>query len=264
MQKYLDLLGQVMETGVDRPDRTGTGTRSVFGGHVRFNLNDGFPAVTTKKLAFKTMTTELIWFLKGETNIQYLQENNCKIWNEWADDDGNLGPVYGKQWRAWQGNDGRVHDQIQTVLDGIQNNPYGRRHIVNAWNVGDLDQMALPPCHMFFQFYVANDQLSISVYQRSADLFLGVPFNFASYALLTHMMAQVSGLGVGDLVYTFGDMHIYHNHFDQVAEQRKRAPKPLPKLWLNPDVKKLEDFTLADIKLEGYEHHPSIKAPVAV
>ncbi|MCP4502910.1 MAG: thymidylate synthase [Deltaproteobacteria bacterium] len=264
MQTYLDLLGNVLETGSQRDDRTGTGTRSLFGAQIRFDLNKGFPAVTTKKLAFKTMATELIWFLKGDTNIAYLQENKCKIWNEWADDDGNLGPVYGKQWRSWEGKDGQVHDQIQTVIDNLKTDPYSRRHIVSAWNVGDLDKMTLPPCHLLFQFYVADGRLSCSAYQRSADLFLGVPFNIASYALLTHMMAQVTGLGVGDLVYTFGDLHIYNNHVDQVAEQRRRTPGDLPKLRLNPEVNRIEDFGLSDIQLENYQPQAAIKAPVAV
>lgn len=264
MQNYLDLLKDVMEKGSQRDDRTGTGTRSLFGAQMRFDLNEGFPAVTTKKLAFKTMATELIWFLKGSTNIAYLQENKCRIWNEWAAFDGELGPVYGKQWRAWEGTDGRVHDQIQVVLDNLKSNPCSRRHIVSAWNVGDLDKMALPPCHLLFQFYVADGRLSCSVYQRSADLFLGVPFNLASYALLTHMIAQVSGLKVADLVYTFGDLHIYNNHQDQVAEQLSRTPRALPRLHLNPEVQKLEDFGRSDIKLFSYTPAPGIKAPVAI
>lgn len=264
MQQYLDLLSHVMETGTDRMDRTGTGTRGVFGYQMRFDLADGFPMVTTKKLHKKSIVHELIWFLAGDTNIGYLKDNKVRIWDEWADVNGDLGPVYGKQWRRWEGPDGAVIDQVSKVIEFIQKNPYSRRHIVSAWNPADVDDMALPPCHCLFQFHVANGKLSCQLYQRSADIFLGVPFNIASYALLTHMMAQICGLEVGDFVHTFGDAHIYSNHFEQVKEQLKRTPKPLPKLTLNPEVKSLYDFTYADVKITGYASHPHIAGKVAV
>jgi len=264
MQQYLDLLSHVMENGTDRGDRTGTGTRGVFGYQMRFNLADGFPMVTTKKLHKKSIVHELIWFLAGDTNITYLQENGVRIWDEWADDSGDLGPVYGKQWRRWEGPDGAVIDQVDKVIEAIKTNPNSRRHIVSAWNPADVDDMALPPCHCLFQFHVANGKLSCQLYQRSADIFLGVPFNIASYALLTHMMAQVCGLEVGDFVHTFGDAHIYSNHFEQVKEQLSRAPMPLPKLKLNPDVKSIYDFKYEDVKILGYKAHPHIAGKVAV
>lgn len=253
-----------MDTGTDRGDRTGTGTRGVFGYQMRFDLADGFPMVTTKKLHKKSIVHELIWFLAGDTNIKYLQENGVKIWDEWADADGDLGPVYGKQWRRWEGPNGAVIDQVSNVIDAIKTNPNSRRHIISAWNPADVDDMALPPCHCLFQFHVANGRLSCQLYQRSADIFLGVPFNIASYALLTHMMAQVCGLKAGDFVHTFGDAHVYSNHFDQVKEQLSRAPMPLPRLELNPEVKSIYDFTYDDIKIKGYKAHPHIAGKVAV
>ncbi|NNE58897.1 MAG: thymidylate synthase [Hellea sp.] len=264
MQAYLDLLSHVMDNGIDRMDRTGTGTRGVFGYQMRFDLADGFPMVTTKKLHIKSIIHELIWFLAGDTNIKYLKDNKVRIWDEWADENGDLGPVYGKQWRRWETADGSVIDQVTNVIEAIKNNPYSRRHIVSAWNPADVDDMALPPCHCLFQFHVADGKLSCQLYQRSADIFLGVPFNIASYALLTHMIAQVCDLEVGDFVHTFGDAHIYSNHFEQVKEQLKRAPKPLPKLWLNPQIKSVFDFTGADIKIHDYEAHPHIAGKVAV
>ena len=269
MQQYLDLLEHVMENGTDRMDRTGTGTRGVFGHQMRFNLADGFPMVTTKKLHKKSIVHELIWFLAGDTNIKYLQDNKVRIWDEWADANGDLGPVYGKQWRRWEGPDGAVIDQVDKVVEAIKTNPYSRRHIVSAWNPADVDDMALPPCHCLFQFHVAPQEtgkakLSCQLYQRSADIFLGVPFNIASYALLVHMMAQVCDLEVGDFVHTFGDAHIYSNHFEQVREQLTRTPFPLPRLKLNKDVKSLYDFTYEDVKIFGYEAHPHIKGEVAV
>ncbi len=264
MQQYLDLLSHVMDKGKDRMDRTGTGTRGVFGHQMRFDLSEGFPMVTTKKLHKGSIIHELIWFLAGDTNIKYLQENKVRIWDEWADENGDLGPVYGKQWRRWEGPDGSVIDQVDKVIDAIKNNPHSRRHIVSAWNPADVDDMALPPCHCLFQFFVADGKLSCQLYQRSADIFLGVPFNIASYALLTHMMAQVCGLKVGDFVHTFGDAHIYSNHFEQVREQLSREPKPLPRLKLNKDVQSIYDFTYADVKIFGYEAHPHIAGKVAV
>ncbi len=264
MQQYLDLLSHVMENGVDRGDRTGTGTRGVFGYQMRFDLADGFPMVTTKKLHKKSIVHELIWFLAGDTNIGYLQENGVRIWDEWADDAGDLGPVYGKQWRRWEGPDGAVIDQVDKVIDAIKTNPNSRRHIVSAWNPADVDDMALPPCHCLFQFHVADGKLSCQLYQRSADIFLGVPFNIASYALLTHMMAQVCGLEVGDFVHTFGDAHIYSNHFEQVKEQLSREPMPLPRVKLNKDVTSIYDFTYDDVKILGYKAHPHIAGKVAV
>lgn len=264
MQAYLDLLNHVMNNGVRKEDRTGTGTLSVFGYQMRFNLADGFPMVTTKKLHTRSIFHELLWFLKGDTNIAYLKENGVSIWDEWADKDGNLGPVYGYQWRSWPTPDGRHIDQISNLITQIKKNPDSRRLLVNAWNVGEIEKMALPPCHILFQFYVADGKLSCQLYQRSADLFLGVPFNIASYALLTHMVAQVCGLQPGDFVHTFGDVHIYSNHMDQVKLQLSRTPKPLPKLELNPDISNLFDFTFNDIKVTGYEPWPAIKADVAV
>ena len=270
MQQYLDLLSHVMENGTDRMDRTGTGTRGVFGYQMRFDLSEGFPMVTTKKLHKKSIVHELIWFLAGDTNIGYLKENGVRIWDEWADENGDLGPVYGKQWRRWEGPDGAVIDQVDRVIDAIKNNPHSRRHIVSAWNPADVDDMALPPCHCLFQFFVSpdpaggKDKLSCQLYQRSADIFLGVPFNIASYALLVHMVAQVCDLAVGDFVHTFGDAHIYSNHFEQVTKQLTRKPKPLPTLELNPDVKSVFDFTYDDIEIVGYEAHPHIAGKVAV
>ena len=264
MQQYLNLLRHVMDRGVDRMDRTGTGTRGVFGHQMRFDLSEGFPMVTTKKLHKKSIVHELIWFLAGDTNIKYLQDNKVRIWDEWADANGDLGPVYGKQWRRWEGPEGKVIDQVKNVVEAIKNNPYSRRHIVSAWNPADVDDMALPPCHCLFQFHVAEGRLSCQLYQRSADIFLGVPFNIASYALLVHMMAQVCDLDVGDFVHTFGDAHIYANHFEQVELQLSREPMKLPRLKLNPDVKKIDGFTYADVKILGYKAHPHIAGKVAV
>lgn len=264
MKQYLDLLDHIINKGTDKGDRTGTGTRSVFGYQMRFDLSEGFPMVTTKKVHFKSVVYELLWFLKGDTNVKYLQENGVRIWNEWADEDGNLGPVYGKQWREWTCADGSVIDQVANVIETIKSNPNSRRIIVNAWNVGDLPHMALSPCHCMFQFYVAEGKLSCQLYQRSADVFLGVPFNIASYALLTMMIAQVCGLSVGDFVHTFGDVHLYNNHFEQARLQLSREPKPLCKIKINPDKKDINNFEFEDFELIGYEHHPHIKAPVAV
>jgi thymidylate synthase len=264
MQQYLDLLRHVLEHGTEKADRTGTGTRSVFGWQLRFDLAAGFPLVTTKKLHLRSIVHELLWFLKGETNVAYLRDNKVTIWDEWADEHGELGPVYGKQWRRWSAADGSEIDQIKWVVEEIKRNPDSRRLIVSAWNVADLPKMALMPCHALFQFYVADGRLSCQLYQRSADLFLGVPFNIASYALLTHMMAQATGLGVGDFIHTFGDAHIYSNHFDQVREQLARTPRALPRLVLNPDVRDLFAFAYDDIRFEDYDPLPAIKAPVAV
>lgn len=264
MQQYHDLMRHVMKHGTDKGDRTGTGTRSVFGYQMRFALADGFPMVTTKKLHLRSIIHELLWFLKGDTNIAYLKENGVSIWDEWADENGDLGPVYGYQWRSWPAPDGRHIDQIKGLLDSIRNNPDSRRHIVSAWNPALVDDMALPPCHCLFQFYVANGTLSCQLYQRSADIFLGVPFNIASYALLTHMIAHVCGLKVGDFVHTFGDAHIYANHFEQVETQLAREPRPLPTLTIQRQVTDLFDFTFDDFAIEGYDPHPHIKAPVAV
>ena len=264
MKSYLDFLQHVLDNGQDKADRTGTGTRSVFGYQMRFNLADGFPLVTTKKLHLRSIIHELLWFLKGDTNIVYLKDNKVSIWDEWADANGDLGPVYGKQWRSWQGADGQAIDQIAWLVDEIKRNPDSRRLIVSAWNVGELKDMALMPCHCLFQFYVADGKLSCQLYQRSADIFLGVPFNIASYALLTHMIAQVCGLGVGDFVHSFGDAHIYRNHFEQAQEQLSRTPGKLPALKLNPDVSDLFAFTFDDIEITGYEPQAAIKAPVAV
>jgi thymidylate synthase len=254
----------ILTNGVIKEDRTGTGTISTFGYQMRYNLNDGFPMVTTKKLHLRSIIHELLWFLKGVTNIKYLKDNNVSIWNEWADENGNLGPVYGKQWRSWETADGRKIDQISNVIEQIKKNPDSRRLLVVAFNPSDVDKMALPPCHAFFQFYVANGKLSCQLYQRSADVFLGVPFNIASYALLTHMVAQVCNLKVGDFVHTLGDAHLYSNHLEQVKTQLQREFKPLPKLKLNPDIKNIFDFKFEDIIIENYECHPAIKAEVAV
>ena len=264
MRAYLDLLKDVMANGERREDRTGTGTLSVFGRQTRYDLADGFPLVTTKKVHLKSIIYELLWFLRGETNAKWLQERKVRIWNEWADEDGELGPVYGKQWRAWQGVDGAVVDQIAEAVTAIRENPTSRRIIVNAWNVAQLPQMALPPCHMMFQFYVGGGRLSCQLYQRSADIFLGVPFNIASYALLTMMMAQVCGLKPGELVHTFGDLHLYCNHLEQATLQLSRQPRPLATMCINPEVTSIDGFTYQDFELQGYEPHRRIRAPVAV
>ena len=264
MRQYLDLLRHVLEHGAEKADRTGTGTRSVFGWQLRFALDEGFPLVTTKKLHLRSIIHELLWFLQGQTNIGYLKENKVSIWDEWADAEGELGPVYGKQWRRWTGSDGVEIDQMRWVVEEIKRNPDSRRLIVSAWNVADLPKMALMPCHTLFQFYVANGRLSCQLYQRSADIFLGVPFNIASYALLTQMMAQVTGLQPGEFVHTFGDAHLYHNHFDQARTQLARAPYAPPQMLINPDRKDIFAFEYSDFKLEGYQAHPTIKAPIAV
>ncbi len=264
MKQYLDLLKLVRDSGTKKEDRTGTGTYSVFGHQMRFNLQDGFPLVTTKKVHTKSIIHELLWFLKGETNIRYLKENGVSIWDDWADQEGNLGPVYGSQWRSWKTAKGTSIDQIKNVIEQIKKNPDSRRLLVSAWNVGEIDQMALPPCHILFQFYVADGKLSCQLYQRSADLFLGVPFNIASYALLTHMIAQVCELKAGDFIHTLGDAHIYSNHSDQVNLQLSREPRPLPILQLNPLVKNIFDFRFEDIVIKNYDPHPHIKAEVAV
>ena len=263
-QQYLDLLRTVLETGVDRPDRTGTGTRSIFGHQMRFDLSRGFPLLTTKKLHVKSIIYEVLWFLRGDTNVRWLQEHGVKIWDEWADENGDLGPVYGSQWRSWPDGRGGTIDQIANVVEAIKTKPDSRRHIVTAWNPAEVDEMALPPCHCLFQFYVAQGRLSCQLYQRSADIFLGVPFNIASYALLTHMVAQVTGLGVGDFVHTFGDAHLYLNHVQQAHEQLSRMPRPLPRLTLNPDRHSIFDFEFEDFMLTGYDPHPHIKAEVSV
>ena len=264
MKQYLDLLSHIMEHGTDKSDRTGTGTRSVFGYQMRFNLADGFPLLTTKKLHLKSIIHELLWFLKGDTNARYLQENGVRIWNEWADENGDLGHIYGYQWRSWPDYNGGHIDQISEVIETIKNNPDSRRIIVSAWNVADLPNMNLPPCHAFFQFYVADGKLSLQLYQRSAESFLGVPFNIASYALLLMMVAQVTGLEVGDFVHTLGDAHIYNNHFEQIKEQLSRDPRKLPRMVINPDVKNIFDFKYEDFTLEDYDPHPNIKGVVAV
>lgn len=264
MQQYLDLLRHILENGAEKTDRTGTGTRSVFGYQMRFDLSEGFPMVTTKKLHLRSIIHELLWFLKGETNIAYLKENGVSIWDEWADANGDLGPVYGKQWRSWQGADGKTVDQIAELIHQIKTNPDSRRLIVSAWNVAELPKMALMPCHTLFQFYVANGKLSCQLYQRSADVFLGVPFNIASYALLTLMVASVCGLEPGDFVHSFGDVHLYNNHVEQAKLQLSRTPFPLPAMKVNPAVKDIFGFVYEDFTLEGYQSHPGIKAPVAV
>ena len=264
MRQYLDLVQHVLDNGILKEDRTGTGTKSVFGYQMRFDLANGFPMVTTKKLHLKSIIHELLWFLQGDTNVKYLQDNGVKIWNAWAREDGDLGPVYGKQWRSWGAPSGETIDQIKNVVEQIKTNPDSRRIIVSAWNVGELENMALMPCHAFFQFYVANGKLSLQLYQRSADIFLGVPFNIASYALLLKMMAQVTGLEEGEFVHTFGDAHIYSNHFEQMKLQLSRDPKPLPKMNLNPDVKDILDFKYEDFELVDYTSHPHIKGKVAV
>ena len=264
MTNYLELLRHIKENGTDKTDRTGTGTRSVFGYQIRFDLSQGFPLVTTKKLHLKSIIYELLWFLKGDTNIKYLKDNSVSIWDEWADENGDLGPVYGAQWRSWQGANGKTIDQITEVIDQIKKNHDSRRLIVSAWNVAEIPNMALAPCHAMFQFYVADGKLSLQLYQRSADVFLGVPFNIASYALLLMMMAQVCDLEVGEFVHTFGDVHIYNNHFEQVEKQLSREPKSLPTMKLNPNIKNIFDFDFDDFTLENYDPHPGIKAPVAV
>lgn len=264
MKQYQDLLKHILENGTKKTDRTGTGTISVFGYQMRFNLQEGFPLVTTKKVHTKSIIHELLWFIKGETNTAYLKENNVSIWDEWADADGNLGPVYGKQWRSWATTDGRSIDQLKEVLKQLKNSPDSRRIIVSAWNVGELSQMALMPCHALFQFYVADNKLSCQLYQRSADVFLGVPFNIASYALLTMMIAQECGLEAHEFIWTGGDTHIYSNHLEQVELQLSREPRKLPKMWMNPEVKSIFDFKYEDFRLEDYDPYPAIKAPVAV
>jgi thymidylate synthase len=264
MKQYLELMRHVRDHGAEKSDRTGTGTLSVFGYQMRFDLTEGFPALTTKKLHFKSIIHELLWFLQGDTNIQYLKEKDVSIWDEWADENGDLGPVYGAQWRTWNTADGRSLDQISDVIDQIKQNPDSRRLIVSAWNVGELDKMALMPCHAFFQFYVADGKLSCQLYQRSADIFLGVPFNIASYALLLMMIAQVCDLQAGDFVHTFGDAHLYLNHLDQVEEQLSREPMPLPQMKINPDIKDIFSFSYEDFELVNYEAQPTIKAPIAV
>ena len=264
MQQYLSLLDHVLTNGVQKQDRTGTGTISVFGYQMRFDLRENFPLLTTKKLHLRSIIHELLWFLQGSTNTKYLTDNNVSIWNEWADKDGNLGPVYGYQWRSWPRPDGSHVDQVKQVAESIRKNPDSRRHIVSAWNVGSLDQMALPPCHLLFQFYVANGELSCQMYQRSCDIFLGVPFNIASYAMLTLMMAQATGLKPGEFIHTLGDAHIYLNHLDQVRLQLTREPLPPPQMKLNPDVKNIDDFRFEDFKLENYQSHPHIKGDIAI
>ena len=263
MKQYLDTLRHIMAHGVGKTDRTGTGTRSIFGAQMRFNLADGLPLITTKKVHLKSVIHELLWLISGSTNIKYLQDNGVRIWNEWADENGDLGPVYGQQWRAWQDENGNKIDQLQNVIEQIKTNPNSRRHIVSAWNVGEIPKMKLPPCHTFFQFYVANGELSCQLYQRSADVFLGVPFNVASYAILTHMVAQCCGLGVGEFIHTLGDAHIYANHADQVKLQLSREPKTLPQLVLNPRDN-IDDFVYEDINIVNYNYHPAIKADVSI
>lgn len=264
MKQYLDLLERIMDEGTDKSDRTGTGTRSVFGHQMRFDLSQGFPLVTTKRIHTRSVFGELLWFLRGDTNVGWLHENNITIWDEWADANGDLGPIYGYQWRSWPTPDGGHVDQLAKVIESIKHNPDSRRHIVSAWNVADVDDMALPPCHTLFQFYVADGKLSLQLYQRSADTFLGVPFNIASYALLVHLVAQVTGLEVGDFVHTIGDAHIYSNHFEQVATQLARTPHELPTLKLNPAVQDIDAFELSDIEVVNYVYDPTIKAPIAV
>ena len=264
MKQYLSLLSHVMENGAEKGDRTGTGTKSIFGHQLRFNLSEGFPIITTKKLHLRSIIHELLWFLKGDTNIKYLKDNKVRIWDEWADEEGELGPVYGSQWRSWTASDGDSIDQISNVVHQIKINPNSRRLLVNAWNVGEINKMALPPCHLLFQFYVADNKLSCQLYQRSADIFLGLPFNIASYALLTEMMAQVCKLEMGDFVLTIGDAHLYNNHLDQAKEQLSRSPNNLPEMKLNPEINSIFDFTYKDFELSNYDAHPHIKAKVAV
>ena len=264
MKVYLSLLEHIMKNGTLKSDRTGTGTKSVFGYQMRFDLQEGFPLLTTKKVHLKSIIHELLWFIAGDTNIKYLNDNGVTIWDEWADENGELGPVYGRQWRSWETADGRKVDQLSALIEGIKRNPDSRRHIISAWNPGEVDKMALPPCHAMFQFYVAEEKLSCQLYQRSADVFLGVPFNIASYALLTMMVAQVCGLKPGEFIHTFGDAHIYTNHFEQVALQLSREPRPLPVMKINPNVSDIFGFRYEDFQLDGYTPHPSIKAPIAV
>ena len=264
MDEYLKLMQHILDEGVEKQDRTGTGTLSVFGYQMRFDLQKGFPMVTTKKLHLRSIVHELLWFIKGDTNVKYLQDNGVRIWNEWADENGDLGPVYGKQWRKWESKDGRIIDQLDQAIDQIKTNPNSRRSIVSAWNVGELDEMALMPCHAFFQFHVADGRLNCQLYQRSADVFLGVPFNIASYALLTHMMAQVCGLEAGTFVHTLGDAHLYMNHLDQAREQVSREPLALPTIKLDPTITSIDDFTFESLEVIGYEHHPHISAPISV
>jgi thymidylate synthase len=264
VKAYLDLLRRILETGIEREDRTGTGTLSLFGHQLRFPLEEGFPLLTTKKLHVRSIVHELLWFLRGDTNVRSLHEHGVTIWDEWADASGDLGPVYGKQWRAWEGKDGRPIDQLADVMRRLGTEPASRRLIVSAWNVADLPRMALPPCHVLFQFYAADGKLSLQLYQRSADVFLGVPFNIASYALLTHMAAQAAGLAAGEFIHTFGDVHLYRNHLEQARLQLQREPRPLPRLRLNPEIRDLFAFRFEDVALEGYDPHPAIPAPVAV
>lgn len=264
MENYLTLCKHVLEHGTKKDDRTGTGTISTFGYQMRFDLQEGFPVLTTKKMALRAIIHELLWFIKGETNIQYLKDNKVRIWDEWADENGDLGPVYGRQWRSWPSPDGKTIDQLRDVIEAIKTNPDSRRHVINAWNVGELDKMALAPCHCLFQFYVADGKLSCQLYQRSADVFLGVPFNIASYSLLTMMIAQECGLEPGDFVHTFGDVHIYNNHLEQVNLQLTRTPGSIPEMRMNPDIRRIEDFTIDDFELIGYDPHPAIKGEVSV
>lgn len=264
MQGYLGILDRILKEGIKREDRTGTGTISVFGHQTRYNLQEGFPILTTKKLHLRSIIHELLWFIKGDTNIQYLKDNKVSIWDEWADENGDLGPVYGAQWRSWLGADGETHDQLMQLIDSLKKNPNSRRHIISAWNVGQIEKMALPPCHCLFQFYVADGKLSCQLYQRSADVFLGVPFNIASYALFTMMLAQVCGLEYGDFVHTLGDAHLYLNHLDQARLQLTREPRKLPQMKINPSVKNIEDFVFEDFELVGYDPHPHIKAAVSI
>jgi thymidylate synthase len=264
MKQYLNLLEHVLENGNEKDDRTGTGTRSVFGYQNRYDLKDGFPVVTTKKIHLDSVIHELLWFLRGDTNVEYLQEHDVRIWDEWGDEDGELGPVYGKQWRAWETEDDSPIDQIQQVIENIKENPNSRRHVVNAWNVGDLEEMALPPCHLLFQFYVDGGELSCQLYQRSADVFLGVPFNITSYSLLTHMIAQVTGYEPGEFVHSFGDAHLYQNHLDQDQTHLQRDPHPKPTLELNGEITSIDEFDRDDITIKNYEHEPAIRAPIAV
>ncbi|MGZ8771249.1 MAG: thymidylate synthase [Aeromicrobium sp.] len=264
MRAYLDLVQRILDEGVSKDDRTGTGTRSVFGHQMRFDLREGFPLVTTKKIHIKSVVVELLWFIAGDTNTSYLRENGVSIWDEWADENGDLGPIYGYQWRSWPTPGGGHIDQLAKVIAALKSDPDSRRHIVSAWNVADLDAMALAPCHAFFQFYVADGKLSCQLYQRSADVFLGVPFNIASYALLTHMVGQVTGLEVGDFVHTLGDAHLYLNHLDQAREQLTREPRKLPELWIDPAVTSIDDFAIDSFKFSGYDPHPGIKAPIAI